>query len=104
MKRKILTAAVVVISTFAQAEDILIRDGAACTLPEGSNFAPFDPLYNPNGMGEFCVFPFLPLKEAVTAELERVRELTGPEGLPECEKLSVSPGAVTLPCYEVITE
>ncbi len=102
MKKLIALALLSTAVGMAHAEDILIRDGAACSLPEGFNVAPFDPLYNPNGMSDFCVFPFVPLKEALQKKLDGITTLPD---LPECagSQLSVSPGGgpEVFPCYEV---
>ena len=106
MKTIVLILATMLTAVGVRAEDILIRDGAACTIPEGSNSAPFDALYNPNGMSEFCVFPFIPLKEAIAARLEG-EPVTSPITLPECgDGLSVSPGrgGDEFPCFIVVTE
>ena len=105
MRSYLLGISLVALVPVASADDILIRDGAACSIPEGSNVAPFDPLYNPNGMGDFCVFPYIPLKEAVQARLQ-AESTTLPQELPECEQLSVSPsrGSQTFPCFVVVTE
>ena len=106
MRSYLLGLALVALVPVASADDILIRDGAACSIPEGSNVAPFDPLYNPNGMSDFCVFPFIPLKEAIAARLEG-EPVTSPITLPECsDGLSVSPGGglAEFPCFVVVTE
>lgn len=81
----------------AMADLVLIdEDGATCPVPEGANVGPFDPLWNPNGMSEFCVFPFEPLKKAIAEQLKAT-----PPALEECNKLSVSPGVQEFPCYEI---
>jgi hypothetical protein len=72
------------------------EDGATCPVPEGANVAPFDPLWNPNGMSEFCVFPFEPLKRALVEQLEAT-----PFDLEECDALAVSPSVQEFPCYEI---
>lgn len=97
-------AAAVCLAVSAYADEVIIRDGASCDIPHGSNIAPFDPLWNPNGMSEFCVFPFIPFKEAILDQLDNcVGPDYTPPDLPECnDGLVVSPALPVRPCYEVI--
>ena len=82
------------------ATETLIDHGASCTVPAGFNVGPYDPKWNPRGMEPFCVFPHLPLEEALRKELEQCRVRGAPD-LPECGGLVVSPNVQAFPCYTV---
>jgi hypothetical protein len=94
----------VLISPWATA-DILMRDGATCTIPEGYNVAQFDDVWNKRGMGEFCEFPNKAANDAFLKFLASKcdHELLGKfvVDYPVCEEgLTFSPGQKK-PCYRL---
>jgi hypothetical protein len=97
-----LILSLILITPVVFAQDILIRDGATCDIPDKYNAAAFDGQYNAWGMGEFCVFPFKPLVDAINKKLDNC-EATPPE-IPECGGLVISPSVAVFPCYEIRTE
>jgi hypothetical protein len=103
---KKLAVVLVFISPWATA-DILMRDGASCTIPKGYNAAQFDDVWNKKGMGEFCEFPSKAendafLKFLVTscgAEVEGKYLVE----YPVCDEgLGFSPAVQVKPCYELV--
>jgi len=101
MRSILILLTVIALPVFA--DDVLVRDGATCEIPDGFNVGPFDGVWNPKGMGDFCQFPSLPLVEAIQEQLEN-RSLADTYTLPllpECNQLVVSPNVQEYPCYEV---
>jgi hypothetical protein len=96
-----LVLALVIISPWATA-DILMRDGATCTIPEGYNVAQYDAVWNKNGMEEFCEFPNKSANDAFLRYLGSCGDEVVLE-YPLCEEgldFSSDQGS---PCYELRT-
>ena len=86
----------------AWSQDVLVRDGATCDVPDGFNTATYDKDYNLKGMGEFCVFPHQKVVSAFKDAIDDLRDQA--EGncpvLPECGGLVIGPGGTGFPCVQ----
>ncbi len=87
--------------TAIAADDILIRHGATCDIPDNFNSADYHASFNHRGMGEFCVFPHKAIEDAFLEVFENLRD----NGLvhPICiTGLVAGPVVHVFPCYQLV--
>lgn len=91
-------------ASMAKADDVLMRDGVTCDIPEAYNAAPHGPT-NVFGMGDFCEFP---LRDYLAGKAEQEAAECDAQTLvyPICsdDELVLSPSTQSYPCYELRTE